>query len=164
MDFDIDTAKQAIDVARQGATTLNSAIGAIDRLKTLFKSPEPPPMDEVRETITGLREQIVSARETNISLRETIGDLRDELIELKRSQEKFSGYELWKTPSGSVVYRSSEDIEPVHYLCPSCHDAGVKTLLQGHKYTKTCRATPSHGSFGFEVRPPSPSRTRRRIY
>ncbi|KIC15018.1 hypothetical protein RA20_19185 [Leisingera sp. ANG-Vp] len=152
MDFDVDTAKQAIDIAKQGATTLNTAVGAVDRLKALFKSPEAPPMEEVRETITGLREQIMSAREANITLRETIGDLRDEMIELKRRQEKFAGYELWNTPCGSVVYRSAEGVEPVHHLCPSCHDAGVKTVLQGNQYVKECRATPSHGSFQFEPR------------
>jgi len=164
MDFDIDTAKQAIDIAKHGTSTLHSAVGVVDRLKTMFKSPEPPPMSDVNETITTLREQIVSARETNISLREVIGDLRDEMIELKRKQEKFAGYELWETPTGHHVYRSTDGVEPLHYLCPHCHDAGVKTVLQGSEYIKDCRATPGHGSFKFEPRPPKNRQTRVRSH
>ena len=153
MDLDVDTTKQAIDIARQAATKLNSAVSVVDRLKTMFKPSEPPPMDEVRETVTCLRDQIMDAREVNVSLREVIGDLRDEMIELKRKQEKFAGYELWETPTGHHIYRSTDGVEPLHYLCPHCHDAGVKTVLQGSEYIKDCRATPGHGSFKFEPRP-----------
>ena len=155
MDLDIDTTKQAIDIARHGATALNSAVGAVDRLKTLFKSSEPPPVDEVRSTITSLNEQVMDARDLNIDLRELIGDLRDEMIELKRNQEKFAGYELWQTPNERLVYRSGQGIEPVHYLCPNCHDAGIKSVLQGNQYSKKCRATPGHGYFSFDQDPGS---------
>ncbi|AXT33785.1 hypothetical protein D1820_01710 [Phaeobacter sp. LSS9] len=159
MDIDIDTAKQAIDIARSGSTALSSAVGALDRLKTLFKSSEPLPMDDVRATITALNEQIMDAREANIRLRETVGDLRDEMIEMKRRQEKFSGYELWQTPEGQTVYRSPAGVEPLHYLCPNCHDDGVKTILQGDAYSKKCRASPGHGYFHFTASP-KPERDR----
>jgi hypothetical protein len=155
MDFYIDTTKQAIDIARNSSSALTSAITAIERLKSMFKTPKPPPMDDVRATITALTEQIIDARDANILLRETIADLREEMIESKRQQEKFAGYELSATPAGHTVYRSSKDIEPVHYLCPACHDAGIKSILQGDQYAKRCRADKDHGIFQFEVSSPS---------
>lgn len=149
----MDTAKNAVDIARNGATALNTAVGTIDTLKALFKSTEQPPIDDVRKTITDLNERILDAREANIRLRDLINDLRDEMFELKRREEKFAGYELWETPLGSHVYRSAPGVNPVHYLCPTCHDAGVKTILQGDRYGKGCNATTSHGYFDFEARP-----------
>ncbi|PCJ05876.1 MAG: hypothetical protein COB16_14365 [Rhodobacteraceae bacterium] len=153
MDFDIITVKNAIEIARQGSSALDAAIGVAKTLKQLVQSPEPLPVNLVDETIEELHLQILAAQEENVVLRKAIIQLERENIDLKRRQEKFSGYELWDTPVGDLVYRSGEGIEPIHYLCPNCHDAGIKTVLPGNDKAKTCRAASNHGNFNFSARP-----------
>ncbi len=155
MNFDMDTAKNALEVARNGAATMDAIISSVNRLKLIFQSPKPLPMDEVRAAVTDLGEQVVKAREENVELRKQAIELRDQIIEMKRREEKFAGYVLWETPLGSILLRSGQEVQPVHYLCPNCHDAGVKTILQGNNHSKQCTASPSHGWFHFEDSPPA---------
>ena len=158
MNFDMDTTKDALEVARHGASAIDAVVSTFQRLKALFQSPKPAPVQEVRAAMTDLNEQIMKAREENILLRKEAIELRAQIIEMKRREEKFAGYALWQTPCGSILLRSGEDMEPVHYLCPNCHDAGVKTILQGNNYSKQCTALPSHGWFHFEQSEPPPVR------
>lgn len=158
MNFDVDAAKNALEVARNGAATMDAIISSVNRLKLIFQSPKPLPMDDVRAAVTDLGEKVMKAREENILLREQAIELRDQIIEMKRREEKFAGYELWESPLGSILLRSGEGVKPIHYLCPGCHDAGVKTILQGDRYSKKCAATPGHGWFHFEQSPPQPGR------
>lgn len=153
MDFDFDTAKQIVDLTRSSATTLEAAVASGRSIKSLFTAAKSPPMSEVRKAVAALDEQILQAREANIKLRELANQLREENLDLKRSFDKFAEYELWETPCGSVVFRSKNDNEPTHYLCPICKDEGEKTVLQGGEFTKDCRR--GHGIFDFTSRAPT---------
>lgn len=155
MNFDMDTAKDALEVARHGANAMNALIGTFERLKTMFQASKPAPPEEIRAALADLGEKVMKAREENVMLRDQAIQLRDQIIEMKRREEKFAGYELWETSLGFVVMRSGKDVKPVHYLCPSCHDAGIKTILQGDSDSKQCTAAPSHGWFHFQQSPPS---------
>lgn len=158
MNFDVDTTKDVLEITRHGASAIDAIIGSVNRLKLMFQSTQSAPVQEVRAAITDLGEQVMKAREENVELRKQAIELRDQIIDMKRREEKFAGYEIFETALGSVVLMSSKEVKPVHYLCPNCHDAGVRTILQGNSYSKQCTASPSHGWFHFEDAPPLPRR------
>lgn len=154
MDLDMDTTKDALVVAKNGAAAIDAVVGTLQRLQSLFQSSKPAPVQEVRAALADLSEKVMKAREENVVLREQAIELRHQIIEMKRREDKFAGYELFETSLGAVVLRSGNGVKPVHYLCPGCHDAGVKTILQGDGDARQCTATPSHGWFQFQPSQP----------
>ena len=154
MNFDMDTTKDALVVAQHGASAMNALIGTFERIKSMFQSPKQAPQEEIRAAMVELEEKVMKAREENVMLREESIELRHQIIEMKRREDKFAGYELFETSLGAVVFRSRDGVKPVHYLCPGCHDAGIKTILQGDPDARQCTATPSHGWFQFQPSQP----------
>ncbi|GLP86275.1 hypothetical protein GCM10007921_18350 [Tritonibacter mobilis] len=155
MGITLDTAKAALDLTTSGATTIQAIIGTIRALEKNTQTPQATPEPEIAGALETLKTQVLEAQEQNIALRKAILELEQECLELKRATDKFVGYELWKTPAGHLVYKSGAGIEPVHYLCPSCHDAGIKSILHGNGALKACKHNSRHGSFRFELRNPN---------
>ena len=155
MGITLDTAKAALDLTTSGATTIQAIIGTIRALEKNTQTPQATPEPEIAGALETLKTQVLEAQEQNIALRKAILELEQECLELKRATDKFVGYELWKTPAGYLVYKSGAGIEPVHYLCPSCHDAGIKWILQGNGALQACKRNSRHGSFRFEPRNPN---------
>jgi hypothetical protein len=155
MGITLDTAKAALDLTSSGAMTIQAIMGTIRALEKTSQSPQTTPEPEIAGALETLRTQVLEAQEQNISLRKAILELEQECLDLKRATDKFAGYTLWETPAGRLVYRSGAGIDPIHYLCPSCHDADIKSILHGNGALKACKHNPRHGSFRFEPRKPN---------
>jgi hypothetical protein len=149
MDVEPSTAQQIAEAVSTGSRAFEAITRGLQSLKTIVGLTKKDPQPEVGEILVDLREQISLARDANSKLREITAELRDENTELKRRIEDFAGYELWETPRGSIVYRSADGQQPMHYLCPACKENGLKSFLNGDEVSKKCKADSTHGWFYF---------------
>jgi hypothetical protein len=92
----------------------------------------PPP--DINTSPNELVFQIANAQAANAHFLNQLTALKSALEEALTSQAELNRYELWKAPSGTLLYRLKESRaagEPEHFLCPHCIQNKRKSILQG---------------------------------
>lgn len=128
----IITALSSLNVAKDAAQAalavrdFNAASSAIARIT-----------DELIKAQQGLLAQNAVMAELQLELAKK----RDELAELKKAADERARYSLVELSEGVFVYRLNQGQEggqisgpngpePIHHLCQTCFDQGIKSVLQ----------------------------------
>ena len=141
MEPDLDTISQVLEVLSKGTKATNGAISVGDKIKTFFKSSKSSGNEELEALVMELMSEVKDAKIANLDLKEQLIMLRDNAMKANARSEDFDRYELWETPTGSIVYqlkKMGDQEEPHHYLCPTCKEGGIKSILQGHEEYRSC--------------------------
>jgi len=141
MEPDLDTISQVFEVLSKGTKATNGAISVGDKIKKFFKSSKSSGNEELEALVMELMSEVKDAKIANLDLKEQLIVLRDNAMKANARSEDFDRYELWETPTGSLVYRLkhlANQEEPHHYLCPTCKEDGIKSILQGHEEYRSC--------------------------
>lgn len=142
----ITSIKTALGLAKTGNEALASSLITAEKIKhSSHKKKTNDHEDHAQkdQLILQLMAEITNAQHANLTLEAELLELN---IALEKAQEQdkeqdFAHYELFETPAGSIVYRkdaTNPTLEPVHYLCPSCKQKGIKSILQGGEHRKIC--------------------------
>ncbi|AZT25069.1 TPA: hypothetical protein ACV5ZF_004615 [Salmonella enterica] len=119
------------------AAVLSAVRQSFGLLKTISEA-----RDEVlvANSIAQLREKIIELQLLNAQLAELYHSERQRAIELAEKNYKIemftakaSNYELYKTSTGSIVYRTKPTVESNighHYLCAQCFEGQKISILQ----------------------------------
>ena len=153
-EFDFSSLDKLIELAGDGARAGNAAIDLLKRIKTAFKSPQAAGNAEFEGLVIELMNEVTDTKLANLALKEQLIALREQALQTKAREDQFSRYELWKTPYGTLVYRlkhPATDQEPDHYLCATCKEKGIKSILQGHNDFRQCNVCKSGFRFNDQV-------------
>lgn len=151
MDFDINNFSALIKHVDSGVKLANKAVALSKSIKDLLSSSKPPSNADLEALVVELMSEITDTKLANLELKTQLLALKEAAIEAQAKADQFTRYELWETPAGHTVYRLKEecqDEEPMHYLCPTCKENGIRSILQGHEDAKQC----SSCSTGYQFR------------
>jgi hypothetical protein len=111
----------------------------------------------------------ITAQTDQLTMLKQVGDLEKEISNLKAWEDEKKRYKLERFDPGVLVYSlKPEDArgEPPHYLCATCYQNGMKSILQATteiRYSRRVHLCPqckTELAFGPEIAPPRrPSRT-----
>ena len=155
MEFDFNDLESIVDAAGNMGTATGKLANGVAAVKGLLKGSKAGADPKVELALSELTGQIAQAQFANAELKLQLSVLQGQLAELNALKADLSCYELWKTPSGSLVYRPKHDekqSEPEHYLCPNCLQKKVKSILQGHAGWRECSSCKA--GFSFDKSPP----------
>lgn len=110
------------------AAVTTTARGIVD----LVRGPEPD-IVEIKRLASLLLDEIIDAKARQMELKDTLLKLQDEAKKRDHFAHEARRYALTQTDMGAMVYALVPDHargEPVHYLCTSCFEADVKSVLQ----------------------------------
>lgn len=141
MDFDLESFKGIFELAGDAGTATVKMANGLDTVKALFKKSEVGADADVKLALSELTMQIANAQMANSDLKHKLTALKDELAKTQAFQSDLDRYELWETPTSSIVYRLREEAsenQPLHYLCPNCIEDKRKSILQGTEYSRDC--------------------------
>ncbi|HDT5990744.1 TPA: hypothetical protein QHC21_005711 [Raoultella planticola] len=89
---------------------------------------------EIYSQLHILNERLLKLQTEHSALVRQRDDLERKVTEMERwSKNEQLDYELFALPAGTLVYRLKvlgESEDPVYYLCPSCYQKQVKSILQ----------------------------------
>jgi len=137
----IDQLGGIIEITEKTSGALKAGVDIHDSLKKVFGGKEPVGDLEAKRLIAELLGQLNQAQIANMTLQAQLSELLRVAKDANRMEGEFARYELWKTPTGELIYRlKAEDSagEPHHYICPTCKEIGKKTILQGHDEAVEC--------------------------
>lgn len=155
MDFDLESLNGAVSLAGDAGTATSKIANAIATVQGLFKKSEAGTDADIKLALSDLTLQVANAQMANAELKLKLTALTNELRDAQTFQSDLDRYELWETPTGSVVYRlkaSMEHGQPLHYLCPNCIEEKRKSILQGPRHFRKC----PHCRTGFDFERQAP--------
>lgn len=88
---------------------------------------------ELNGVLLGLQSQLNSAHADQTTLTRRIGELEAEIAHFKRWEQEKQRYQLHQFPAGTLAYLIKPEVqgsEPAHYICATCYQSGVKSILQ----------------------------------
>jgi len=89
---------------------------------------------ELQSVILAAQSGAMSAQAAQTELLERVRQLENELVRLENWEAEKQRYHLQKFEPGTYVYVLKEEAvkagEPIHAICPSCHERGRKFILQ----------------------------------
>ncbi|KZL17332.1 hypothetical protein [Pseudovibrio sp. Ad37] len=141
MDFDFDNISTLVKHADSGVKLAGKAVEVTKSIKNLLSSPKTSSNPELEALVVELMSEVTDTKLANVELKTQLLALKEAAIEAQAKANEFARYELWETPAGQTVYRLKEQTnhkEPMHYLCPTCKEKGVKSILQGHEEARQC--------------------------
>ena len=141
MDFNFDNFSALIENADSTVKLTDNVIGVAKSIKQLLGSSKTSGNPELEALVIELMGEVMDAKLANVELKSQLLDFHRAAIEEQAKSDEFARYELWQTATGSVVYRlkaNDTGQEPTHYLCPTCKEKGVKSILQGHDQARQC--------------------------
>ena len=150
MGFDLETIKQALELAGSSIQSVGALADIADRVKSFLKSPQPRTDAEIERLIAELTSQVAKAQFTNAQLHVHLTTLLLAMQKANEAQAKLARYELRRTPGGDLVYalrESERGSEPEHFACPKCYENGLRALLQPYSHDgaavgcQSCRST-----------------------
>lgn len=151
MDFDFETLNSAVGLAGDAGTATGNIARAIQTVQGLFQKSQAGADADIKLALSDLTLQVANAQMANADLKLQLTALQDELRQAQAFKSDLDRYELWETPTGSVVHRLKEAMnngEPMHYLCPNCIESKRKSILQGPRHYRECPNCKT--SFRFE--------------
>ncbi|KZL25747.1 hypothetical protein [Pseudovibrio sp. Ad37] len=141
MDLDFDNISTLIKHADSGVKLAGKAVNLTKSIKDLLSSSKAASNPELEALVVELMGEVTDTKLANVELKTQLLALKEAAIAAQTKANDFARYELWETPAGQTVYRLEEQTdhkEPMHYLCPTCKEKGVKSILQGHDESKQC--------------------------
>lgn len=141
MEFDFESLGHIMRLSGEAGQATGKIAGGVNKVKSLFKSSEAGANADVKLALSELTEQVANAQMTNADLKFQIAALQEELAKAQSFKSDLDRYELWETPTGSIVYRlrqTAEHVGPLHFLCPTCVESKRKSILQGHAGYREC--------------------------
>lgn len=141
MEFDFENLSAVIEHAESGVKFADKAVSLTKSIKDLLSSPKSSSNAELEALVVDLMSEVTDAKLANVELKAQLLAMKEAAMEAQTKANKFARYELWETPAGQTVYRLKaleNDEEPLHYLCPTCKEKGIKSILQGHDEAKAC--------------------------
>ncbi|WP_310619719.1 hypothetical protein [Flexibacterium corallicola] len=167
MDFDFENFTTLIKYADSGVKLTDRAAGLAKSIKDLVGSSKTPGDQELKALVVELMSEVTDAKLANVELKTQLLTLKQAAVNAQTKADEFARYELWETPAGQHVYRLKEQAakeESTHYLCPTCKEDGIKSILQGHQSSKGCQRCQAWFDFrGHDVET-STKRTRPKKY
>ncbi|WP_306050075.1 hypothetical protein [Oceaniradius stylonematis] len=149
----LEHAENAMKFVNKGGAFLDAATPVLKRLRANDGDGNVTIDEPTRDGIIALGEELMAAKLANLELKSELYALKEAALEMQKQQDRFIGYTLWETPAGQHIYRREEqDGEPSHYICPTCRDAGRKSILQGNAEVVFCHPCQQ----GFRLRPSRP--------
>lgn len=135
----ITSIKAALELVKTGNDALESSLTTVGKLTDNPAS---------QQSVVQLIREIKDAKLANLTVETHLLEL---IVALEEANEhNFSRYALFETPAGSIVYRlktTEKASEKVHFLCPNCKEKGIKSILQGDEFEKTCHVCNAHYAF-----------------
>lgn len=121
--------------------TVTSAGGALKGAVDIAREINALQVDyNVKVKTIDLLDKLVEARTGQLSLSELLGEAKNRIVELESLLEKKKdwdndkmNYEMYHPITNTVVYVLKPTDDPQfkpHYLCTTCYEAGVKSILQ----------------------------------
>lgn len=151
--MDFDAVNQIVDLMGNATDKGFKFVQGWQAVSELLNSSKAGTDPDVKAAIANLTLQVANSESARADLTMTLVSLKGALADLQAHYSDLERYELWETPSGSLVYRLkglANEGQPLHYLCPHCVEAKRKSILQGDRYSKTCH--PCGAAFDFDVR------------
>lgn len=131
------TVATAVTTGASVLSGINSAIGIIKSIRSSGLSEVPI------ATFLQLGDQLIDAQVAILSLQKEVLEKTEELRKLRESISEKEKYSLVETVPGSGNFAYARNVSPVeshsgtpvmtepfHYVCQSCFDKGIKTVLQ----------------------------------
>lgn len=159
MDFDFELMKGLSDTVARAAGAVRQVADAFASLKGVTKSPHGRSEAEVEAAIAQVTLAIENANLNNRLLDAQVAMLADAIRKANEAQAQLDRYQLWETEMGNLVYRlkdTERGDEPSHFICPSCHGEGRRSILQGQRWSKKCESCESVFLFERQPDPPAP--------
>ncbi|WP_229745456.1 hypothetical protein [Citrobacter amalonaticus] len=130
-------------LVRRITEAATSAGGALKGAVDLAKEVNALQVDyNVKSKTIELLDKLIDARTGQYALTELLGEAKQRIVELESLLEKKKewdneklNYEMYHPITNTVVYVLKPTNDPKfkpHYLCTTCYEAGVKSILQYH--------------------------------
>lgn len=128
-------------LVRRITEAATSASGALKGAVDLAKEVNALQVDyNVKSKTIDLLDKLIDARTSQFALTELLGEAKQQIVELETQLTKKQdweteklNYELFHPITNTVVYvlkpTGESDFKP-HYLCPTCYESGLKSMLQ----------------------------------
>ena len=141
--------------------SLKTATEIIKNLFSLVKSAPSKDVpsdfvDSFNTEMGKLNRELLSAHEGQIALLELVSELKDKLAKHETWEIERARYGLKELPHGGLAYSLNEaeqSVEPAHYICATCYEDRVKSILQpklkGFVCPRCKNATPGHNAAAF---------------
>lgn len=98
---------------------------------------------ELNRVIAEVQSQLFAAQADYATVLGRVRDLEAQIVKLEHWAHEKERYQLHELVPGTLVYRikpAMQGAEPVHDLCPSCYQGGVKSILQAAGVKEGCHA------------------------
>lgn len=90
---------------------------------------------DIQQGILDVQAKLGDAQAERLDLLNEVAELREKLRAAEATQVALDAYELCQLAEGKYLYKSRADAghSVEHYACPSCHNRGRVSILQGHR-------------------------------
>ncbi|NTT88586.1 hypothetical protein [Tabrizicola fusiformis] len=124
--------KEALTIGEGATGLLTGSTSAIKGVMDLVRKPNPD-LSEIKALAAEAIDKLLEAKTAQMAMQDALLKLQDEQKKRDRFQAEAQRYVLTKTDMGGFVYALRPDQargEQEHYLCTSCFEAEVKSMLQ----------------------------------
>ena len=124
VDLNIDTIESAVNLFESFSTSFSKIISKFPVIK------KDPDFVELEKKMLTLQNSVLRLENQKLALDTKIANMEKELMNLKDWEIEKKNYKLTKIGGGLFVYSMKEVNDSIrHWLCASCFDNGIKSIL-----------------------------------
>lgn len=124
--------KDALTIGEGATGLLTGSTAAVKGVMDLVRKPDPD-LSEVKALAAEAIDKLLEAKTAQMAMQDALLKLQDEQKKRDRFQAEAERYVLTKTDMGGFIYAlraAQKRDEPEHYLCASCFEGEIKSVLQ----------------------------------
>ncbi|MBT9383476.1 hypothetical protein KM176_06370 [Pseudooceanicola sp. CBS1P-1] len=142
MQIPFDQIENVIRTAGLAGQSATSLVNLFQSLKGALKTPEADRDTQIETAVLRLEGEVKNTQLQNDLLQAQLMGLNQEIERRQKAQEELRSYVMHQTEAGWIVYRSPEaeqPDQPPHFICPTCYERGLRSVLQGGENQKRCK-------------------------